>query len=91
VQRLKLALVVALVAFFAAQLVLHHHSLVPETGGAPALVCSVCAFGADRTTMGAPPAAAALVVVASIAAPDAPVLARTAAAVRSPRAPPRFA
>jgi len=49
VRHLKLAAVLALALLTAGQLTLHNHSLIPESG-APALVCGVCAFNADRTT-----------------------------------------
>lgn len=64
--RLRMAAVVVFAVLLAAQLTLHNHSLIPEGGGAPSLVCSVCAFGADRVTV-ATPLAATLVLLGLVA------------------------
>jgi hypothetical protein len=87
-QRFRPAVLVVLAVLLLAQLGIHHHSLVPEAAGAPALACAVCAFGADQGVLDTPVFAAALVLVGLIAARhDAPIiLARSL--VRAGRAPP---
>lgn len=63
---LRLAAIVLFAVLFAAQLTLHNHSLIPEAGGAPPLVCPVCAFGADHVTLATPLFAAVLIFLGLI-------------------------
>lgn len=86
--RLGRAAVLVFALLLAAQLTLHNHSLIPEGGGVPALACSVCAFGADRSTLDTPLFAAALALVGLITAQlQTPVVAERRLA-RAGRAPP---
>ena len=87
--RLKPAAVLVLAVLLAAQLTLHNHSLIPEAGGAPALPCSVCAFGADPATGVAPIVAAVVVVVFLLVAREQHAVASAARIVLPSRAPPR--
>lgn len=87
--RLRVAAVVLLAVVLAAQLTLHNHSLIPEGGGSPALACSVCAFGADRTAIDAPLAGAILVFLGLLIAERGAVFASVAPVTRTGRAPPR--
>ena len=66
-QRLRLAAVLVLAVLLAAQLTLHHHSLFPEPGTAAPTVCSVCAFGADSSTLPTPLFATILVILGVVA------------------------
>lgn len=85
--RLRPAAVLVLAVLLAAQLTLHNHSLVPE-GGAPALTCAVCAFGADGSSLDTLLPASALVALGLVATlVEAPVLAMRRL-VRTGRAPP---
>ena len=87
--RLRVAAVVLLAVLLAAQLTLHNHSLIPEGGGGPALACSVCAFGADRTALATPLALAALVVLGLLFVELDTAFASAVPIARSGRAPPR--
>jgi hypothetical protein len=87
--RLRVAAVVLLAVLLAAQLTLHNHSLIPEGGGNPALACSVCAFGADRTVLATPLAAAILVFLGMLFLGQNAVFASVAPVLRTGRAPPR--
>jgi len=49
-----MGLVFLLAALLSSQPVIHHHGLLPESGTAPPIVCSVCAFGADHATVRPP-------------------------------------
>ena len=61
--RFRLAVVLVLAVLLAAQFTLHEHSLIPETGGATAVPCLVCAFGADPGALATPLFAAGLVLL----------------------------
>ena len=84
---LKITLVIGLALLLSGQLVLHNHSLIPEGNGSPALVCPVCAFGAERATivdpLGVPPVVIVSAVVA-VAVADVTSAPRRAASSRGP-------
>jgi hypothetical protein len=86
--RFRLAAVLVLAVLLAAQLTLHNHALIPEAGGAPALTCAVCAFGADRGALDAPLFAAALVLLGSITVAAQTPVVTARRLVRAGRAPP---
>ena len=88
-RRLRFAAVVVLAVLLAAQLTLHNHSLIPEGGGAPALVCSVCAFGADRTSLATPLAVATLMLLGLVFVEPVRVVASSVPVSLTGRAPPR--
>ena len=85
---LRVAAVLLLAVLIGAQLTLHHHSLIPEAGGNPPLVCSVCAFGADRITVDTPLFAAVLILLGLIAASTSTPLASAVPLATRGRAPP---
>ena len=87
--RLRVAAIVLLAVVLAAQLTLHNHSLIPEGGGGPALTCSVCAFGADRTSLDTPLAGAVLVLLGLLFVEQSPAFASAAPVIATGRAPPR--
>lgn len=87
--RLRVAAVVLLAVVLAAQLTLHNHSLIPEGGASPALACSVCAFGADRTVVDAPLGGAILVFLGLLFLQADAGVAAVAPVTRTGRAPPR--
>ena len=87
--RLRVAAVIVFAVLLAAQLTLHNHSLIPEGGGAPPLACSVCAFGADRTTLVTPLFAAALVLLGLVAVRTHTPVASAVLITTAGRAPPR--
>jgi hypothetical protein len=87
--RLRVAAIVLLAVLLAAQLTLHHHSLIPEGGGGPALACSVCAFGADRSALDTPLLAAMLVLLGLLFVELEPAFASAVPIARTGRAPPR--
>ena len=86
--RLRVAAVVLLAVVLAAQLTLHNHSLIPEGGGGPALACSVCAFGADRTELHTP-ITAVLMLVGLLFIERDRIFASAVAVTQTGRAPPR--
>ncbi|HUR80768.1 MAG TPA: hypothetical protein VM733_08375 [Thermoanaerobaculia bacterium] len=88
--RLRVAAIVLLAVVLAAQLTLHNHSLIPEGVGGPALACSVCAFGADRTSLDSPLPAAVLVLVGVLIVEPDVAIASAAPVTRTGRAPPRL-
>lgn len=87
--RLRVAAIVVFAVLLAAQLTLHNHSLIPEGGGAPPLVCSVCAFGADRITLETPLFAVAFVLLGLVAVRTHAVVASAVLITTAGRAPPR--
>lgn len=88
---LRVAAIFVLALSIGAQLTLHNHSLIPEAGGAPPLACAVCAFGADRITLDAPPFAAALILLGFlVAAATAPVASPVRVTSRGRAPPARF-
>ena len=87
--RLRVAAIVVFAVLLAAQLTLHNHSLIPESGGAPPIACSVCAFGADRTTLDTPLYAAALDVLGLVAVRTHVFVASAVLVTTAGRAPPR--
>ena len=87
--RLRVAAIVVFAVLLAAQLTLHNHSLIPEGGGAPPLVCAVCAFGADRIIPVTPLLAIAFVCLGLVAVRTHAVVASAALVTFSCRAPPR--
>ena len=89
--RLRVAAIVVFAVLLAAQLTLHNHSLIPEGGGTPPLVCAVCAFGADGITVVTPLFAAAFVFLGLVAARIQPVIASAVPIATAGRAPPRSA
>lgn len=86
--RLRVAAVVLLAVLLAAQLTLHNHSLIPEGGGGPALACSVCAFGADRSALDTPVALAVLVLLGLLFVEIQAAVASAVPIARIGRAPP---
>ena len=88
--RLRVAAVVVLAVLLAAQLTLHNHSLIPEGGGATALPCAVCAFGADQAAI-APLLTAALAIISILVASEPLLIPRAIVVTSDGRAPPRFA
>lgn len=87
--RLRVAAVVLLAVLLAAQLTLHNHSLIPEGGGGPALACSVCAFGADRSVLDTPLALATLVLIGLLFVELEAAFSSAVPVARTGRAPPR--
>jgi hypothetical protein len=88
--RLRVAAVVVFAVLLAAQLTLHNHSLIPESGSAPPLTCSICAFGADRITLDTPLFAAALVLLGLIAVRTHTPVASAVLVMTAGRGPPCF-
>ena len=88
--RLKLAAVVFLTLVSAGQLILHNHSLIPE-GRSPALVCSVCAFSADKASAAPPVLARPLVVAFVVVAAEVVAPAANVVPILPSRAPPSLA
>lgn len=88
-QRLRASAVVLLAVLLAAQLTLHNHSLIPEGGGGPALACSVCAFGADRSALDTPLLVAALVLLGLLFVEHEAAFPSAVPVARTGRAPPR--
>lgn len=86
--RLRVAAVVLLAVLLAAQLTLHNHSLIPEGGGGPALACSVCAFGADRSALDTPAILAVLVLIGLLFVELEAAVASAVPIARTGRAPP---
>jgi hypothetical protein len=86
--RLRVAAVVLLAVLLAAQLTLHNHSLIPEGGGGPALTCSVCAFGADRSALDTPAILAVLVLLGLLFVELEAAVASAVPIARIGRAPP---
>jgi hypothetical protein len=86
-RNLRVAAIFVLALLIGAQLTLHNHSLIPEAGGAPPLVCAVCAFGADRITLDAP-----LLILLGflVAAATAPVASPVRVTSRGRAPPARF-
>lgn len=66
--RLRVAAVVVFAVLLAAEVALHHHPFIPEGGGATLPACSVCAFGADGTTLDMQSFGAALVLMGGLVA-----------------------
>ena len=87
--RLRVAAIVVFAVLLAAQLTLHNHSLIPEGGGAPPLVCAVCAFGADRITLETPFFAAAFVFLGLVAVQTHAAVVSAVLITTAGRAPPR--
>ena len=87
--RLRVAAILLFAVLLAAQLTLHNHSLIPEGGGATPITCSVCAFGADRTTVDTPLFASALVLLGLVAVRTHTPVASAVLITTAGRAPPR--
>jgi hypothetical protein len=86
--RLELGLVFLLAALLSSQPVVHHHGLVPESGAAPPIVCSICAFGADHATVRPPVLTAPPVASWTFPAPAVESMAAVSVPTRSSRGPP---
>ena len=87
--RLRVAAILVFAVLLAAQLTLHNHSLIPEGGGAPPLVCAVCAFSADSIALETPLFAAAFVFLGLVAVRTRAVAASAVLVTTAGRAPPR--
>ncbi len=88
--RLRVAAVLVFAVLLAAQLTLHNHSLIPESGSAPPLACSICAFGADRVTLNTPLFAAALVLLGLVTVRTHTPVASAVPVTTAGRGPPCF-
>ena len=85
---LRTAVVIALAVLLCAQLVLHNHSLLPDTGATPPLVCAVCAFGADQPTLAIPAILGLILIGLVLTPPPAALPPAVVTGIRSSRAPP---
>ncbi|HVR41752.1 MAG TPA: hypothetical protein VMU84_21825 [Thermoanaerobaculia bacterium] len=95
-RRLMLAALLLAAATVAVQPILHQHSLIPagedEHGvlsPAAALVCTICAIGADRVVLTAPAVVAPLLVAFAFVSILPALISREAQIALASRAPPR--
>jgi hypothetical protein len=69
----RVAILLSLAAFLAAEPVVHAHPLIPHPWGSDTSgvtnpnLCAICAVGADRVVIGAPVVVAPLVVIEHLA------------------------
>ncbi|MEO8380860.1 MAG: hypothetical protein ABI779_14440 [Acidobacteriota bacterium] len=86
--RFRVAAVLVLAVLLAAQLTLHNHSLIPESGSTTPLACPVCAFGADAGALDTPLFITVLVVLGTLIARSDVPLAAVVHLATAGRAPP---
>jgi hypothetical protein len=90
----RVAILLILAAFLAAEPVVHTHPLIPHPGGSDTNgittpnVCAVCAVGADRIVLDAPALVAPLIVVDHLVTVSRRATSADAQVPSSSRAPP---